>query len=177
MKKVLLVLILLVGAVSAQKKITMSAGGSLALPMGDFGNVVGVGFGATVGGEMPLTDKIIGTATLGYLMWGGKELDLGLGKITTDFSSIPILVGAKYYFNKGFYGIGQLGFHMFTITAKSTITFFGSTSTAEASESTTEFTIGIGGGYEIGNLDLSAAYYLIKDANYLGARVAYRFGL
>lgn len=177
MKKVLVVLFVLVGIVSAQKNITFSAGGNLALPMGSFGDAVGVGFGATVGAEMPVADKIIGTATLGYLMWGGKDINLGIGKITTDFSSIPILVGAKYYFNKGLYGHGQLGLHMFSSTAKSTVTFFGSTTTAEASASSTDFTIGVGGGYEMGNLDLSVAYYLISDANYLGARVAYRFKL
>lgn len=174
---VLFALIVLAGISNAQNKITLSAGANLALPMGSFGDAAGIGFGATIGGDYIINEKLVGTATVGYIMWGGQEIDLGLGKITTDFSAIPVLVGAKYYLNKGFYGHGQLGFHLFSTTAKSTFTFFGNTTESEATGSSSEFTIGVGAGYEMGSLDLSAGYYIISNTNYVGARVAYRFSL
>lgn len=176
MRKAIILVILLTGVISAQSKIVWSAGGNLALPMGSFADAASIGFGATAGAEMQIKDKIVGTATIGYLIWGGKEIDLGFaGKITTDYSSIPILVGGKYFFSNGFYGQGQLGFHLFSAKAESKISIFGTTTTTSASSSSTDFTIGLGGGYEMGKFDFSAAYYLISNANYLGARIAYKF--
>ena len=50
------------------------------------------------------------------------------------------------------------------------------------SETSTEFSFGVGAGYEIpvggkNAVDITAHYMLISDANYIGARIAYRFGL
>ncbi|MCK9279559.1 MAG: outer membrane beta-barrel protein [Melioribacteraceae bacterium] len=162
-------------SLNAQSKLSFNAGANAALPMGSFADVAGFGFGASVGAEMPVADKITGTASVGYLMFGEKELG-GTGfSAKSSFSAIPILVGSKYAFNDNFYGAAEVGFHLFSGTVKSEITLFGSTTSAEATESTTDFTVGVGAGYMFGKLDVSAKYYLISDANYLGVRVAYHF--
>lgn len=175
MKKVLsvlVVLLLIVGFSNAQNKITLSAGGNLALPTGSFGDIAGTGFGASVTGEYPLGEKLVGTATVGYITWGTKDF----GGAEWSFSAIPVLAGAKYFFNNNLYGYGQLGFHMFSSSAEIDFgPFFGGKQKVD--DSSSEFTIGLGAGYEINNFDLSAAYYIISDANYLGVRVAYKFSL
>ncbi len=160
---------------NAQSKISFNAGANLALPMGSFSDVAGFGFGASVGAQMPLADKITGTASVGYLMFGEKELGPAGFSVKSSFSAIPILVGAKYAFSDNFYGAAETGFHLFSSTVKSEITIFGTTTTSEATGSSTDFTLGLGGGYMFGKFDVSAKYYLISNANYLGVRVAYHF--
>lgn len=184
MKKSLIVLFALFIAVSVNaQNINLSVGGELSMPMGTFGDAAGIGFGGTVRGEYPINDQIVGIADVGYLMWGGETIDLGgLGEITTDYSAIPILVGAKYYFDKGFYAIAQVGLHMFTFEATSKITFLGSTTESSASVSESKFGAGVGAGYELplggGALDINVKYQMVADdLSYLGARVAYKFSL
>ncbi len=172
---VLLAVLLFVGSANAQNKLTFSAGGNLALPMSTFGDVVSFGFGATVAGDLQLTDKVVGTATVGYLIWSGKDLG-GTGfTAKTDFKAIPVLAGIKYFFSKDFYALGQAGFHLFSTSGESKITFLGQTVTTKIDGSSTDFTMSVGAGYQFGNMDIAGSYYIIKDANYLGVRVAYRF--
>jgi hypothetical protein len=177
MKKILSVLfavLLFAGYANAQNKLSFSAGGNLALPMGSFGDVVNFGFGATVAADYPLADKIVGTATIGYLIWSGK--DFGQSGVTakTDFKAIPILAGVKYFVSKDFYALGQLGFHLFSTSGESKFTYLGQTMTTKIDGSSTDFTLSLGAGYIIGNLDIAGSFYIISNANYLGARVAYR---
>lgn len=184
MKKSLIVIFALLFAVTVNaQNINLSVGGELAMPMGAFGDAAGIGFGGTVRGEYPINDQLVGIADVGYLMWGGETIDLGsFGKITTDYSAIPIQVGAKYYFDKGFYALAQVGLHMFTFDATSKITFFGSTTESSTSTSESKFGAGVGAGYELplggGALDINVKYQLVSDdLSYLGARVAYKFSL
>lgn len=184
MKKTLIVLFALFIAVTVNaQNINLSIGGELALPMGTFGDAAGIGFGGTVRGEYPLSDNLVGIADVGYLMWGGETIDLGgLGEITTDYSAIPIQVGAKYYFDKSFYGLAQVGLHMFTFDAESKISIYGTPTTSSSSTGESKFGAGVGAGYELplggGALDINVKYQLVSDElSYLGARVAYKFSL
>lgn len=171
MKKVVYVLFLTllffsVSQISAQNKIMLSAGGNLALPMGDFGDAAGTGFGVSVTGEYGLADNIVGTVTLGYLIWAEESF----GGYDFSYSAIPILAGAKYYFQNNFYGYGQLGFHIFQVDIDPSTPFFDDDNDAE-------LTLGLGAGYEINQFDFTAMYYIISDANYFGIRAAYKFQL
>lgn len=183
MKKFLIVLFVLLFALTVNaQNINLSVGGELAMPMGTFSDAAGIGFGGTVRGEYPINDQLVGIADVGYLMWGGETIDLGIGEITTDYSAIPIQVGAKYYFDKGFYALAQVGLHMFTFDATSKITIFGSTTESSFSTSESKFGAGFGAGYELplggGALDINVKYQLVSDdLSYLGARVAYKFSL
>ncbi len=170
----ILIMLFVVGNINGQGKFSLSAGGNLAIPMGDFGDAVNMGFGATVQGEYQFQEKLFGTATIGYLMWGGKDMDFGFGSVKSDFSAIPLMAGVKYFFAKGIYGHGQLGLHFFSATVETTGGFFGPSKTT-ASE--TEFAIALGVGYEVSNWDLSALLNIISDSNYIGLRAAYRFSL
>jgi len=168
----LLMFLVIAGFTNAQSKIKLSVGANVALPMGSFGDIAGTGFGGTVTGEYPINNQIVGTATVGYISWGTKDF----GGSEWSFSAIPVLAGAKYYFDKGLYAHGQLGFHMFSSSVEIDFgPFFGGKQKVD--DNSSEFTIGLGAGYEINNFDLSAAYYIISDSNYFGIRAAYKFSL
>ena len=79
----------------------------------DFGDVAGTGFGGTAQFEMQFMPQLLGTATAGYITWGGKDFRL---HSSYSYSAIPILVGAKYYFmpTGGFYGHGSIRIYFFS---------------------------------------------------------------
>jgi hypothetical protein len=173
---VILLAVLFTGFVNAQSQ-WVSIGGNLALPMGSFGDVANVGFGGTATYERSFAPNIVGQVYAGYISFGGKEI------FGFDYSSsmIPIMAGAKYFFQpgKGLYANALLGVHLFSAKVP-TYNFITGTSSTETSTST-EFSLGVGAGYELpmgkNALDLSAHFMVVSDANYIGARVAYKFGI
>jgi len=188
MKKVLVTIValfLFVGISQAQNKMYLNIGGNVALPMGNFGDVAGTGFGGTAQFEMQFTPQLLGTATAGYITWGGKDFSTLGTKYSYTYSAIPILVGVKYFFmpSGGFYGHGQLGLYMFSWDFEApTYTIGGVTYGGKQSESSSEFTFAFGPGYELPlspklNLDLSAAYIVISDLGHIGIRAGVKFGL
>lgn len=168
MKKGIVVLLALfvVGSLCAQ--MTFGVNGELAMPMGDFGDIVGMGFGGTVQGEYPINETIVATASAGYLMWNGKD-----AFEDWSYSCIPIKAGAKYHFgDMGLYGIFELGMYMFTIEWE----FLGAT--LDDSESEFGFAPGIGYQMPMGEkmkLDISAQYEIAGDIDFLGIDIGVRF--
>jgi len=177
MKKVLITIValfLFVGISQAQNKMWLNIGGNLLLPMGDFADAANVGFGGTAQFEMQFMPQLLGTAQTGYIIWGSDVEDV-------DYSAIPIMVGAKYYFmpNSGFYGHGQLGLYIFSVNMPEIQTAFG---TFGGSDTDTEFALSLGAGYELPlspklMLDLSGAFLIISDANNVGVRAGIKWGL
>ncbi|HBC45606.1 MAG TPA: hypothetical protein DEO84_02055 [candidate division Zixibacteria bacterium] len=147
-------------------------GGALeiALPMGNFGDVAGTGFGVTANFQYGWKPNIDLMGQLGYIKWGGKTA------VGYDYSyhAIPIQVGAKYYFKQEtnrFYVGGLVGFHMFGWSADYDL--LGIHYSGSSSE--TKFSLAPMGGYEmkIGEnmlFDASARYQIISDVSYLGVR-------
>lgn len=145
-----------------------SVGAELALPLGDFGDAVGMGIGGTVRYEAPINDNINWTVTAGFISFMKKE-------IVTDYdgsaTAIPIQGGIKYYFTEsfnGFYAAGELGVHLFSAKVE------GPGLNESADE--TEFSFAPGVGYHLGNLDLGARYQIAGDGDYFGFRIAYVLG-
>ncbi|MFC2134156.1 outer membrane beta-barrel protein [Bacteroidota bacterium] len=178
MKKLLIVVLALVCFASVseaqKKKMFISGGAEISLPQGDFGDAFSMGFGATAAFELVFSPQLHGIATAGYLMWSP---DNEPANTDISFSSIPILGGVKYYFDKkgGFYVLGQAGFYM----SSSTIEVGG---VEVFDDSGSDFAVRAGGGYEMplgkkAVLDISAFYVMIEDANNIGARVAAKFPL
>lgn len=179
MKKLLMVVLALICFTSiseAQKKSMFIGGGvEIAMPQGDFGDAFTMGYGATATFEMAFSDQLYGIATAGYLMWSADE-DAWGSNYDVSFSSIPVLGGIKYYFDKkgGFYVLGQAGLYFSTVTVE----YMG----YSGDESDSDFAIRAGGGYELSigktaMLDISAFYVIISDANSIGARVGAKFPL
>lgn len=167
---------------SAQSKMHLGIGPFVGLPMGTFGDITELGYGGAVQGELAMGDNLNGTLTTGYLMFGGKSQTIGGFTFDYgDWSVIPVLVGSKYYFDKGIYGMVQAGLNFLSYTNKIPNPFTGGT--IEVSASDTKFGYGVGLGYEIpmgasGALDLFVKFgSLASDANFIGLTALYKFGI
>jgi hypothetical protein len=185
MKKLLSILFVVVlcsGLVIGQNKMSLGIGFNVALPMGNFGDFAGTGFGGTAVFEMGFTPQLNGTATAGYISWGGKDVMTPAGTFGYTYSAVPVLVGAKYFFmpDGGLYGHAQLGFYFFSVDVEvpSGVNTFG----VDVGSSSTEFAAAVGAGYELplsSSLmgDISAAYVIISDQGHVGLRAGVKFGL
>lgn len=181
MKKLLVIVLALVCFTSVseaqKKKMFISGGAEIALPQGDFGDMFTMGFGATATFEMAFSKQLYGIATAGYIMFSEDEDVWGSGA-DVSMGAIPLLAGAKYYFDRkgsGLYVLGQAGFYMWNGSVE--------VSGVKVWEDTdSDFAVRVGGGYEmpIGKsavLDIGAFYNMIEDANNLGIRAAAKFPL
>ena len=172
---ILFIIFFSLGVLNAQNKMSLGAGLVVSLPMGDFGDAANTGFGGTAIFELGFMPQLVGVANIGYIVYG-TESD------AVDFSSVPLLVGVKYYFvpGVGFYGIGQLGLNFFSTTVEIPSVFgFGGGSVSETS---TEFTFVIGAGYQlpVGSniyLDFNGTFNLISDFNNIQFWAGAKFGL
>ncbi len=144
-----------------------SVGAELALPMGDFGDVAGMGFGGSVRYEAPINSNLSWMATAGFLTFGEKD------ESTVTVTSIPVLGGLKYYFTEsftGFYGGVEAGVAFNSVKVDA----------FDYDGSSTDFAFGPQLGYHLGAIDISARYFITKtdeeDTNSVGFRIAYVFG-
>lgn len=168
---VFIAVILFVGYSNAQTKMALSVGGNVALPMGSFGDVAKVGFGGGAKFEYEIQPNINLTGSAQYLMFGKKDDLVGV-----EWSIIPILVGGKYFFSPGVYGMAELGMNFWSTKVK--LPFFG-----EVSSSGSDFGFAFGAGYEMamgksGALDISAKYQqYASSTGAINFGVAYKFAL
>lgn len=152
---------------------TIGVGVEGALPMGDFADAFGFGYGATGKAFYGITEHGDITGTVGYLRFGMKD--------ESDFMSgsmgmIPIMFGYRHNFG-ALYAEPQLGLHMLKSTVKITEDFGLGLSGMGGSTSETKFSLGIGGGYATGKLDFGARFQLVDRMNYVGLRIGYNFFL
>ena len=174
LSSIIICLVLFVSANTAMAQ--FSAGLETGLPLGDFSTVSNAGFGVSGRYEANIQDNINWTASIGYLSFGGKDF-LG-GKYGT-VSVIPVVGGAKYYFNEkdnGWYGAADLGFSFISYSVADPNSGNGNGVTFENS-SVTRFGLSPGVGYRMGNWDFTGRFNLMSDFNYMGVRAAYVFGI
>jgi len=173
MKKLVLMLALTAASVSfASAQGRFSVGPEVAIPMSDFGDLVGVGIGGSLRYEAPINENLSWMGTVGFISFGKKSFDDGFGG-EYDFSAtiIPIQAGLKYYFTEsfsGFYAGAELGANL--VKGKA------SGDGVSVSDSETKFGFAPQVGYHLSVIDISARYQIISDSNYLGFRIAYVFG-
>lgn len=170
---ILLVLFLFIGNLNAQEgKMHAGAQVGISLPMGSFGDIANMGFGFAGNFFYGINNNIDVTGSIGYISWGTDFDEI-------SYSNIPILAGARYYFQKSQftpYGLAELGMNLFSIDLPE-YEIFGQT--YGGSESTSEFGLNIGGGflYNLGNMDLdvNAKINIISDLNHLTLFAGLRF--
>jgi opacity protein-like surface antigen len=165
MKKVVFVLLVLfffIGNVNAQQG-KMHAGGQvgISLPMGDFGDGADLGFAFQGNFLYGLNSSIDLSGSIGYISWGTESDQV-------SFSSVPLTFGGRYYFQRGEftpYGLAELGLHFFSSTVE--FSGFDGFGGGSFSASSTEFGLGIGGGflYDLKplKLDINAKINIISD--------------
>ncbi|HLW20194.1 MAG TPA: hypothetical protein VKX33_07725, partial [Cyclobacteriaceae bacterium] len=144
MKK--LFLLLFVGAIStslfAQKGLNQaSIGAEIGLPTGTVSNSLNIGLGGTAKGLYGVGEAGQVSFTLGFIRYGfeGAGTDVSAG-----MNVIPIMPGYRHHFDN-LYAEGQVGLAI----VKSSFNYGG----YSASASTTNASIGIGGGYLYENFD------------------------
>jgi len=176
MKKILLTVSLLsiVGIANAQMRgfHTIGAGVEVALPMGDFGDGFGIGFGATGKVFYGITEQGDITGTLGYIHFSMKDES---EYMSGSMGMIPIMFGYRHNFD-GFYVEPQLG--ITSVRSKVTIKDMGmGFGNVSSSYSDTKVSFAAGAGYVFGTWDLSARFQAVDNANFIGLRVGYNFEL
>jgi len=176
MKNLFVLFILLTAfSLTNAQQMYLGLGGKIALPMGTFGDVTSTGFGGGGKFEYKFKNQINLTGSIDYLSFSAKEDFIG-----ATWSVIPVMVGAKYYIDKSFYGGVEFGLNFNSVTVKIPAGFWGAASEVTTSES--KFGFGFGAGYEIpmnkAAIDLSVKYSnFATDANAIVIGVAYKFGI
>lgn len=163
MKKVLFTLALAIAAfaVNAQdkaaaKKFTIGGGATLGIPVGDLSAGSSFTVGADVQGEYAASENFGLTISAGYQNFLAKN-----GGGSSGF--IPVLAGARYYFNEKFFGSAQAGISLSTVSGGGSA-----------------FTYAPGIGYKVNDkLDFTAKYQAATQngftSAFAGVRVGYKF--
>jgi len=163
--KIFLIAASLTGITNAQKNMAVGAGVVVSIPVGTFGDGAKLGFGGTGAFELQFIPQLIGVAQIGYIKYSTKS-------DYASYSSVPVLLGAKYFFvpGVGFYGIGQLGLNFFSVSTDIPSVSAGGFSFGggSASASSAEFTFALGAGYEVPvspkfSLDFSGTFNIISN--------------
>lgn len=150
----------------------VNVGAEIALPLGNFGNAYGIGFGATGKAFYGISEQGDITGTLGYMRFGMKG---GTDMMSGSMGMIPIMFGYRHDFG-GFYGEPQLGLMMVSSKVKFDDMGLG-LSGLSGTHSQTKVSFGLGGGYVFGDWDLGARFQIIDNLNFLGLRIGYNFSL
>jgi opacity protein-like surface antigen len=138
--------------------------GVVTLPQSDFGDVASLGYGAGVGLYVPHTDVLGFRAEVSYLTYSLDDLMPDDASI----SMIPVLVLAQYNLaDKPIYFLGGIG--MAFSSADSGIA-------GTDSESSSDFAVALGAGYQATPmLSIEARYLMISDANQMAGVLGYKF--
>ena len=138
--------------------ISLGAQAGIAIPMGDFGDGYKMGFGGQGNFAYKINPMLNVTGSIGYLTWSGKEADF-------TFSSVPVMVGARYSFGKGKfnpYAAGELGLHFSSFSVPEVvIPGFGTIGGGSASSTDFGIAVGLGFLYQLGpklDLDVNAKF-------------------
>jgi len=165
--------------INAQGNMSVGAGLVVSLPMGNFSDAANVGFGGTGSFELEFTPQLVGIGRIGYISYGTESEHL-------SFSTVPLLLGAKYFFvpHLGVYGIGKLGLNFFSTTTETPSVSAGGFSFGGGSfsASSTEFTFALGAGYEVPissnfMLDVAGTINIISNFTNIQLRAGVKTGI
>ncbi len=187
MKKIfgLFVLALLVSSVAtaqfgpAKGKMTLGPAIELSLPIGNFSDIAGFGYGATARFEYGLDQNLALTGNVGYLRWTGKSFEeFGYGYDISTYA-IPIVAGVKYGFSKGWFVSGEIGLYNVTESWDYTGPSLGYAFLEDLpSHSSTNFMLAPGIGYQSGPIEGLFRFYVVDtNAMNFSLMVAYNFPL
>jgi hypothetical protein len=126
------------------------------LPLGDYADFTGMGFGGLIRGEYKLMPNLNLTFRTGYLYSLKKDLAADLGKNAIDI--IPIWVGGKFFINDMIYAGAEVGANM--LRSRSEVSFLGNTESSTSSETKVGADVGVGA--LLGDLDVRAQFEILN---------------
>jgi hypothetical protein len=168
----LLCLILLPIASFAQgepgwNKHSLGANFELSLPMGDFSDIAGTGYGGNARYQFGFDQKGVFTATAGYLVWSKKEYAAGNSSQPSAFN---IFLGGKWYLYEGLFASVEGGLYFLNFKYEGNV--------VGAEGNTTRFMLPIGIGYQKSGFEVGVRYMLIDvNANSFSFTLGYNFAL
>lgn len=170
MKKIFILALLFTAVTFTNKAYSQfNIGADIILPIGDgLGDAASLGVGASAGYDYAINDQLKVGGMAGYYILLLKSDFKDQFEDAPSFSLIPLQASLKYALTEQFFLQGLAGFHI----VRASSSFQGIT----VSASETEFSFGAGAGLNLGQIEVSARFQVISDANYIGARVAYNFG-
>ena len=158
-------------------KSSLGATFEVSIPVGDFSNVAGTGYGGNLRYQWGANPRTAVTATAGYLVWGKKDLGsvTTVQPLTSTTNSVQpkafnIFIGGKYYFTDGFYGTLEGGGYFLTYTYEG--------NAVGAQGNTFWFMLPIGIGFQKSGFELGVRYMLLAvDYNNFSFTLGYNFML
>ncbi len=202
MKNIWTALALMATTVGMAQNGRFSAGPEMAIPLGDYGKVAGIGIGLGLGYERPANDNFSIGYQLGYINIGGKDIELTspTGEVfnvrRSSQGAIPVQTALKYYITgqqKGAYA-GLLAGVQLTL-AKVVVLDVATATVTEEPDTQVNFSLAPMVGFMVTeNVDVALRYQVFFGSvdemdlvtreistrtvsyAYLGLRVAYMFG-
>jgi hypothetical protein len=148
-----------------RNKMSLGANFELSVPVGNFTNVAGTGYGGNLRCQFASDSRTVFTGTVGYLVWGKKDLTANTSVQPKAFN---FFVGGKYYFANGFYGSLEGGIYFLSYTYEGTV--------LGAKEDQGWFLIPIGIGYQKSGFELGVRYMLLAvDIKSFSFTLGYNF--
>lgn len=143
--------------------------GVVALPMGNFGDIAKIGFGAGFGLLVPHTPELSFRGEISYIYFTTEDF----GDADVSASQIPVLVLGQYNLTDSkAYLLGGLGLAF----SKASVDYGDTFGLGEVSDTSTDLGLVAGAGYKLQpNLTLEGRFNLVSDAGSLGLNVVYWF--
>ncbi|SER54748.1 hypothetical protein [Pedobacter rhizosphaerae] len=92
--------------VNAQNTANIGVSAEFGLPSGNFSNVSGIGLGAAVKADLPVSETFTLTLNGGLMNFFGRSSQV---VSLQDLTYLPAKIGLKYQVSDGFYAEGQVG--------------------------------------------------------------------
>jgi len=167
MRLILLVICLIIFLPTSfytQSKFNLGGSFNVAIPVGEFSDIAKTGIGGSINSEYRFSDKISATLAVYFYSYSSKVPTIAIGGSTYDFSieAIPVIVGARYYISKSFFGTVELGAHFTRVSAE---VYLGDNLSTDYKA---KYGIGAGAGYRItlaetSVLEFTGVYQYVED--------------
>jgi hypothetical protein len=139
----------------------------LSVPVGDFSEIAGIGYGGMARYQYGADGKTAVTASAGYLVWSKKDF-AGGGSIQPK--AFEIMGGGKYYFAPGFFASLEGGFYFLSYSRTGQVVV--------VEDAATRFMMPFGVGYQMSGFEIGARYYLFNaNANSFSFTLGYNWTL
>jgi len=161
----------------SQGKFNAGASFNLGVPVGSFADITNTGIGGSIIGEYVVSNRVSIILSVSYQNFPGDFNKFAVGGKTYDVAvnSIPLLAGARYYFNKNIFGILETGTHFFRVSADVSDIY---NKDKLSTEYETKFGAGAGAGFryklaEQSVFEMSGVFnYVTDDLNSIALRAA-----
>lgn len=119
------------------------------MPLGDWGDAAGLGFGLTLNYEYALNDMLGITGRIGYIHHLGTEVE-GLSGVDINTTEIPVLAGVKYSFLPNVFAQAEVGLWRVSYNF----------SKGTSPDAVNDLGLTLGAGYELDNLAFGLQYIM-----------------